>query len=123
MKPLRRRNVINRLYVIPIVSLVFCSPFARAESGPKDLAARTELHSIETLTLSDTQFLTGDANGKPTTTSGQFQIAGSGRLPVIVLQHGSGGMGANIEMWQKKLTRSASLLLRSMALRVAGLRR
>ena len=23
----------NRLYVIPIVSLVFCSPFARAEFG------------------------------------------------------------------------------------------
>ena len=93
----------NRLYVVAIVSLVFFSPFARAESGPKDLAARTELHSIETLTLSDTQFLTGDANGKPTITSGQFRIAqGSGRLPVIVLQHGSGGMGANIEMWQKE---------------------
>ena len=76
MKPLRRRNVINRLYVIPIVSLVFFSPFARAEPGPKDLAARTELHSIETLTLSDTQFLTGDANGKPTTTSGQFRSLG-----------------------------------------------
>ena len=93
----------NRLYVVAIVSLVFLSPVARAEPGPKDFAARTELHSIETLTLSDTQFLTADANGKPTITSGQFRIAqGSGRLPVIVLQHGSGGMGANIEMWQKE---------------------
>ena len=68
------------------------------------MAARTELHAIETLTLSDAQFLTGDANGKATATSGEFRIAaGSGRLPVVVLQHGSGGMGANIEMWAREL--------------------
>jgi len=28
---------------------------------------------------------------------------GSGRLPVVVLLHGSGGMGANIEMWSNEL--------------------
>ena len=60
--------------------------------------------AIETLTLSDTQFLKGDTNGKATTTSGEFRIAaGSGRLPVVVLQHGSGGLGANIEMWEREL--------------------
>jgi hypothetical protein len=50
---------------------------AIAEPASNDLAARTELHAIETLTLSDTQFLKGDTNGKATTTSGEFRIAAS----------------------------------------------
>ena len=40
-----------------------------------NLAARTELHAIQTPTLSDTQFLKGDANGRPTTINGEFRIA------------------------------------------------
>lgn len=72
----------------------------------QDMAARTELHSIDTLTLSDTQFLRGDANGKATTTSGQLRLAkSSGRLPVVVLQHGSGGLGPNVEMWTRELNK------------------
>ena len=78
----------------------------RAEPVLQDLAARTELHLIDTLTLSDTQFLRGDANGKPTTTSGQLRLAkSSGRLPVVVLQHGSGGMAPNVEMWTRELNK------------------
>jgi dienelactone hydrolase len=71
-----------------------------AQPMPKDIAARVELHAIPTLTLSDRQFLTGDANGKPVTVAGEFRIAqGSGRLPVVVLMHGSSGVGVNIEPW------------------------
>ena len=55
------------------------------------------------MTLSDAQFLTGDANGKGATTTGEFRIAaGSGRLPVVILQHGSGGLGANVELWARE---------------------
>jgi dienelactone hydrolase len=75
----------------------------RAESGSPDIAARTELHSVDTLTLSDAQFLKGDANAKATLTTGQLRIAsGFGRLPVVILQHGSGGMAANVEMWARE---------------------
>ncbi|MCX7310558.1 MAG: dienelactone hydrolase family protein [Alphaproteobacteria bacterium] len=82
--------------------LVLASPLALAESGPKDMAARTELHAIQTLTLTDKQFLTGDANGRPTVIAGQLRVAqGNGRLPVVVLMHGSGGMGANTELWAR----------------------
>jgi dienelactone hydrolase len=74
-----------------------------AQANPKEVAARVELHSIPSLTLSDQQFLNGDANGKPVTMTGEFRIAqGSGRLPVVVLMHGSGGIGANIEPWTRK---------------------
>ena len=58
---------------------------------------------FQTLTLSDPQFLAGDASGTPTTIAGQLRLAqGSGRLPAVVLMHGSGGMGANIEMWTRE---------------------
>lgn len=79
---------------------------ANVEPVLQDLAARTELHSIDTLTLSDAQFLRGDATGKATRTSGQLRLAkSSGRLPVVVLQHGSGGMAPNVEMWARELNK------------------
>ena len=72
-----------------------------AQPMPKEIAARVELYAIPSLTLSDQQFLTGDAaSGKPVTVAGEFRIAqGGGRLPVVVLMHGSSGVGANIEAW------------------------
>ena len=55
------------------------------------------------MTLSDSQFLRGDAGGKPVTVSGQFRIPqGSGHLPVVVMVHGSGGIGASIDVWSKE---------------------
>jgi dienelactone hydrolase len=73
---------------------------ASAQPMPKEIAARVELYAIPSLTLSDQQFLTGDANGKPVTVAGEFRIAqGSGRLPVVVLMHGSSGVGATMEAW------------------------
>src|ERR1700694_5080495 len=94
----------NRLGLIAVLPISLMAPLAVAEPDPQNMAARTELHSVDTLTLSDAQFLSGDANGRATATAGQLRIAmGSGRLPVVVLQHGSGGMAANIEMWAREL--------------------
>src|SRR3954447_2440986 len=78
---------------------------ARADdAAAKQIAARIELHAIPSLTLSDQQFLAGDANGKAVTVTGEFRIAqGSGKLPVVILIHGSGGMGPNIESWARDL--------------------
>src|SRR5258708_636091 len=74
------------------------------DSVTKQIAARIELHPIQTLTLSDQQFLTGDSNSTPVTLGGEFRIAqGSGRLPVVVLMHGSGGIGPNVDFWANKL--------------------
>ena len=73
---------------------------ARADDAPdKRVIPRTELVPIATLTLSDEQFLKGDANGKATTIAGELRIARpTGRQPVVVLMHGSGGIGSNISM-------------------------
>ena len=55
-----------------------------ADTASKDIAARIEAIPIQTLTISDEQFLKGDAYGKPTTIAGVLRIAqGSGRLPLV----------------------------------------
>ncbi len=93
----------NIRLVAAAIGFSLAASVAAADPATDGMAARTELIAINTLTLSDAQFLTGDANAKATTTTGQLRIPnGTGRLPVVVLQHGSGGMGANIEMWARE---------------------
>jgi dienelactone hydrolase len=70
----------------------------------KAVPVRTEVHAFPSLTITDTQFLNGDANGKPVTLTGTLSIAqGSGKLPVAILMHGSGGIGPNIPPWTQLL--------------------
>ena len=87
-----------------LVAVLSLLPLAvLAQGSSKQIPARTEIHSIPSLTLSDEQFLKGDSAGKPVTVSGHLRIAqGSGRLPAVILIHGSGGMGANIEYWSRE---------------------
>ncbi|MGJ5177382.1 dienelactone hydrolase family protein [Bradyrhizobium oligotrophicum] len=75
---------------------------ADAQGITTDVPARIEMYAIPSLTLSDRQFLSGDDGGKPVTVVGELRVAqGSGRLPVVVLMHGSGGVGANIAAWSR----------------------
>lgn len=86
-----------------IVMALAVMPVAQAQDA-KQIAARVELHAIPSLTLTDQQFLAGDANGKAVTVTGELRVAqGAGKLPVVVLIHGSGGIGPNIEMWAREL--------------------
>ena len=90
----------HRLIFALFLPLVASAAFA---GSIKDMAARTELHAIDTLTLSDSQFLSGDTNARAVVTTGALRIPrGEGRLPVVVLQHGSSGMAANVEMWARE---------------------
>src|SRR3984893_10855973 len=71
-----------------------------AQSIPKEMAARVEIYAIPSLTISDQQFLSGDKNGKEVTVAGEFRVAqGTGKLPVVVLMHGSSGVNSTSEAW------------------------
>jgi hypothetical protein len=95
-----------------------------ADTLSKQIAARTELYQIQTLTLSDQQFLKGDTGGKPVTITGQLRIAqGSGRLPVVVLQHGSGVTPQTSTYAQENSTNLASRPLLSIISPDGGSRR
>jgi dienelactone hydrolase len=91
---------------VPVTAAIFCTGVlltcieTNAQSMPKEIASRVEIYAIPSLTISDQQFLTGDSNGKQVTVAGEFRIAqGSGKLPVVVMMHGSSGVGASIEPW------------------------
>jgi dienelactone hydrolase len=71
-----------------------------AQGIPREIASRVEIYAIPSVTISDQQFLTGDADGKPVTVAGEFRVAqGTGRLPVVVMMHGSSGVNGTTEAW------------------------
>jgi dienelactone hydrolase len=91
-----------RAFALAMLAFGLAAP-ALAQSDAKQIATRVEIHAIPSLTLTDQQFLAGDTNGKPVTVTGELRIAqGQGKLPVVVLIHGSGGMGPNIEAWARE---------------------
>ena len=94
----------KKLYAAAAMAMTLAAPAHAQDPATKQMAARTELHPIPSLTLSDEQFLKGDAaTGKPVFVTGHLRIAqGSGRLPVVVMIHGSGGMGPNVELWTRE---------------------
>src|SRR5262249_30812282 len=78
---------------------IVAQSLALANTLSKDIAWWIEAIPIETLTISDQQFLTGDTSGRPTTIAGVLRIAqGSGRLPLVILMHGSGGFEVNADI-------------------------
>ena len=92
-----------------VTAAIFCTATllacieTSAQSIPKEVAARAEIYAIPSLTISDQQFLTGDSNGKQVTVAGELRIAqGTGKLPVVVLMHGSSGVGAGMEPWVRQ---------------------
>jgi dienelactone hydrolase len=71
---------------------------------PFPCAGRIEIHPIYTQTLSDHQFLTGNKNGAPVVIAGELrQPVGAGPFPAVVLVHGSGGVGGNVDRWAVEL--------------------
>ena len=67
--------------------------------------ARIEIQPIQTVTLNTAQILTGDMKGAPATLAGELRIPkpGSDRLPTVILIHGSGGVGGNVDAWAKEI--------------------
>ena len=68
------------------------------------VSSRSEIYSIPSLTISDSQFLQGDNQGKAVTVGGILRYPPnptkiSSKLPVVVLVHGSSGIGANLDYW------------------------
>src|SRR4051794_12414666 len=91
------------LAVIAIV-IFYVSPAASEDKLPTRAVPRTELIPVPSLTITDEQFLKGDVNGKAVTLAAEFRIARpTGPQPVVVLMHGSGGIGSNISMWVDEL--------------------
>src|SRR6478736_233 len=67
-------NAMIRSKILAAFALALAAPALAGEAAPKDFAAHTELYPIHTLTLSDKQFLTGDAEAKPVDVGGVLRL-------------------------------------------------
>lgn len=99
----------RRLACFAVLAGCAIAPTAPQAQTPVDpaagIAARTELHAIPSVTVSDAQFLTGDRYGRPVTVTGALRFPAkpvSAKPPVVVLVHGSSGIGANVDFWSHR---------------------
>ena len=78
---------------------------AGAPVASRAQVARTEIHSFQSTTLTDQDFLTGHKDGAPVTLTGELRLTrpGTDRLPVVVLLHGSGGISGYVTDWEQDL--------------------
>ena len=96
-----RLSFLTRLALLGAASATLATLLAQPGSAQ---TARTEIHPIRTVTLSDRQFLTGDKNGTAAVIAGELRLPrlGTDKVPVVVLQHGSGGVGGNVNRWEQE---------------------
>jgi dienelactone hydrolase len=93
----------STISVLATLAIATAQSVVMANTLSKDIAERIEAISIQTLTISDRQFLNGDASGSSTTIAGVLRVAqGSGRLPLVILVHGSGGFEVNADVWDRQ---------------------
>ncbi|MEH2520869.1 dienelactone hydrolase [Bradyrhizobium sp. AZCC 1610] len=88
------------LIALPIV--LFIGAQAQAQ------LARQEFHALQSITLSDADFLNGKKDGVPVTLAGVLRLPklGPEKLPAAILLQGSGGVGGSgsmIDEWTREL--------------------
>jgi dienelactone hydrolase len=100
-----RRRVLAGLAGVPLSSWAAAAPPPAPAAAPaaKPLA-RIEAVPFATQTVSDADFLSGAA-GQDVTIAGVLRLprTDAGRLPTVVLLHGSGGPIAYVDAWAQRL--------------------
>jgi dienelactone hydrolase len=88
-----------------MLRMTFASAVALLPAVASAQIARVEVHPIQSVTMSDQDFLNGRKDGRPTMLAGQLRIPrpGTDRLPAVLLLHGSGGVGTNVVDWEEQL--------------------
>lgn len=86
--------------------MIFASAVALLPALGSAQIARVEVHPIQSVTMTDQDFLNGRKDGRPVVLAGQLRIPrpGTERLPAVVLLHGSGGVGTNVIDWEEQLS-------------------
>ena len=74
--------------------------------GPRGVRGqvRPEIYPVETVTLGAQEILSGEKNGQQTWLAGELRLPpGNGRVPAVILVHGSGGLTLSEERWAQEL--------------------
>jgi dienelactone hydrolase len=105
---------VRRFQFLCVATALLLSAPAKAQG-----VFRTEVHPLQTVTISAADFLLGKKDGKAATIAGELRIPkpGTDRLPAVVIMQGSGGINFNQSMWAGELNKAgfAIFLLDSFA--------
>jgi dienelactone hydrolase len=98
-------SIKSALLQIVLLIVAFVGIIGLAPKIGNAQTARIEVHPLQTMTLTDKQFLTEAKDGTPGVIAGELRLPrrGTDRLPAVVLVHSSGGVGANVERWSQEL--------------------
>ena len=93
-----------RNYLVIIIAFnisLLCSTFAE-DISLDAYASRLEIRPFPSLTLTETQFLTGDKNGVPVIIGGELRLprkVSADKFPAVIIMHGSGGINSANQSW------------------------
>jgi dienelactone hydrolase len=92
------------MLLLLVTGVTACAP---REPLPTLAAGQTGALAFQTMTLTTTQFLTGAQHGIPAVITGDLQLPRThvGRVPAVLLVHGSGGVHGATHQWATRLTR------------------
>lgn len=84
------------------IALLTLAPIFAASASAQ---VRPEIHPVQTITLNTQQVLLGNQSGPPAAVAGvlRIPISSVGRIPAVILIHGSGGLSESQERWAKEI--------------------
>ena len=93
----------TKRFVSPVLA---CLIVAGVQGRAADVS-RIELLPLQTVTVTEEQFLTGSRDGRPVTIAVELRLpaTGAARVPAVVLLHGSGGANTRDDRWSERLER------------------
>lgn len=111
----------NLIRNFSLVSSIACLCLvAKAQTYPNPATpSRIEVHALPTQTYTGDEFLKGSVKSVPHMLAAELRIpqAQKAKFPAVVLIHGSGGVGSNIDMWVHELNKAgiATLIVDSFS--------
>jgi dienelactone hydrolase len=94
----------SHIHLVPFVAVALAFFLALAAT-PALAQMSMRLIPFDSVTLSSQQVLLGETQGKPVTLAGELRLPnlGTGKVPVVVLDHGIAGLTANHDEWARVL--------------------
>jgi dienelactone hydrolase len=85
--------------------LVLACLIVGAVEGRAAEVSRIELLPLQTVTVTEEQFLTGSRDGRPATIATELRLPSTvaARVPAVIMLHGSGGANTRDDRWSRAL--------------------
>lgn len=94
------------LFVMTLIIILLTSVSLTALADEE--VDRIEILTLDSMTLTDQQFLQGNKNGIPVTIAGELRFPRNKKMkqyPVVLLVHGSGGISGYVDDWASELNK------------------